>query len=201
MRRARIPSFAETVLFHGHSCPGLAIGYRVAVAALGRFGIARPADDELFCVVENDACGVDAVQFVAGCTVGKGNLILRDYGKQVFTFFHRETSRGLRFSAQSMRPPEPEGYDIGAIRNRMLEGIASQEERRLWDLHRGRKIRMVLQAPEEKVFEVREVPYVSVKGARIAESAVCARCGEKVMVTKTVRKGEELLCIPCAESR
>ncbi len=40
-RRKRIPTFEETVTFHGHACPGLALGYRVAVAAMNRLCAAR----------------------------------------------------------------------------------------------------------------------------------------------------------------
>jgi formylmethanofuran dehydrogenase subunit E len=33
-----IKSYNETVAFHGHSCPGLALGYRAAEYALQHFG-------------------------------------------------------------------------------------------------------------------------------------------------------------------
>ena len=46
------------VAFHGHSCPGLAIGFRAATEALAYLGVNGPAaDEELVCVTENDACG------------------------------------------------------------------------------------------------------------------------------------------------
>ena len=63
----------QTIRFHGHSCPGLAIGMRVAELALNEFGHA--ADEEVVAVVETDMCAVDAVQFLMGCTFGKGNLV------------------------------------------------------------------------------------------------------------------------------
>ena len=42
----------------------------------------RAADEEIVAVVETDMCGVDAIQFLTGCTFGKGNLIHRDWGKK-----------------------------------------------------------------------------------------------------------------------
>jgi formylmethanofuran dehydrogenase subunit E len=66
--------------FHGHTCPGLAIGYRVSRYALEALG-GRSEDEELVAVVENDSCAVDAVQVMTGCTFGKGNLIFHDYGR------------------------------------------------------------------------------------------------------------------------
>ena len=49
--------------FHGHTCPGLATGFRVATEAMAKLGLDGPeADEELVCVTENDTCAVDAVQ-------------------------------------------------------------------------------------------------------------------------------------------
>ena len=73
------PSFDDAIAFHGHACPGLAMGYRVAVAAMARLCANRSEDEDLVTVVENDACSVDAVQLICGCTFGKGNLIFQDH--------------------------------------------------------------------------------------------------------------------------
>ena len=199
MSHSERPSFADTVRFHGHSCPGLAIGYRVAVAALEHLGISKPSDDELMCVVENDACGLDAIQLVTSCTAGKGNLVLRDYGKQVYTFYHRPTARALRFSIKMLRVAETEEHDITAIRNRMLSGTASEADTRIWREHKDRKIQLVLQSPEEEVFVVRTVEYEELERARIFDSVWCDACGEKVMGTRTVSMNGRTLCIPCSK--
>ena len=81
-----IPEDLDAVVqFHGHFCPGLAIGVRAAELALREIG-PRAADEEIVAIVESDMCGVDAIQFMTGCTFGKGNLIHLDYGKNAFTF-------------------------------------------------------------------------------------------------------------------
>jgi formylmethanofuran dehydrogenase subunit E len=73
--------FEEAVKFNGHRCPGLALGYRAAGIAMEELHATRSGDEDLLAIVENDACGVDAIQYVTGCTIGKGNLIFRDFGK------------------------------------------------------------------------------------------------------------------------
>ena len=73
-------TYPEIISFHGHECPGLAIGYRMATAAMEKLSVLRAEDEEIVAIVENDACGVDALQCVTGCTFGKGNLIFHDYG-------------------------------------------------------------------------------------------------------------------------
>ena len=200
MTKPKIVPYADVAVFHGHSCPGLALGYRVAVAALENLAAKRTRDEELVCVVENSACGVDAVQAVTGCTFGKGNLIFKDYGKHVFTFFHRPSRKALRFSAKMARPPEPGNVDMVSISNRVLSGTASEDEKRLWKRSRTARIRLILQSPDESVFDMRPVEYAELESAHIFESVVCDRCGERVMATRTVSKNGKALCIPCSQA-
>ncbi len=90
--------WAECIEFHGHSCPGLAIGYRVSEFAMESLGIPleRASDEELVCISENESCGVDAIQYLLSCTVGKGNLLIKPYGKSAYTFYNRKTGEGVR---------------------------------------------------------------------------------------------------------
>ena len=81
--------FEKSAEFHGHRCPGLAIGVRAAVEAQNLLGIGHSADEEIVCITENDACGVDGIQVLLGCSAGKGNLIFRIRGKQAYSFFNR----------------------------------------------------------------------------------------------------------------
>ena len=64
----------QCVEFHGHECPGLAIGFRASEIAMERMGLSFSEDEEIVCITENNACGVDAVQWITSCTVGKGNF-------------------------------------------------------------------------------------------------------------------------------
>ena len=89
-------TYAEIVKFHGHECPGLAIGYRMASAGMKAIGSLRAEDEEIVSIVEKDACGVDALQCITGCTFGKGNLIFHDYGKHVYTIYSRSLRKGVR---------------------------------------------------------------------------------------------------------
>ena len=77
--------------FHGHQCPGLAIGYKAVEAALAKRPAGAAQDEEIVCVTENDTCAADAVQALMGCTFGKGNLVYRPLGKMAFSFYFRES--------------------------------------------------------------------------------------------------------------
>ena len=66
--------FQRCADFHGHVCPGLAIGYRAAKAGMEWLSANRAEDEEVVAIVETDACGADAIQVLTGCTFGKGNF-------------------------------------------------------------------------------------------------------------------------------
>lgn len=166
--------------FHGHLCPGLAIGYRATKAAMERMGIARASDEELVCVVENDSCSADAVQFLAGCTFGKGNLIFRDHGKQAFTFASRSRpGRAVRVSLKA-GAFLPAGGDVDPARRR------------------EQAIERLVSAPLEEVFRVDEIDFTLPQEAVIYPSVPCENCGEPTMQTRLVEVEGRRLCIPCS---
>ena len=91
--------------FHGHTCPGIAIGYRAALYAMELLGLEFSDDEQVVCITENDACGVDAIQSILGCSVGKGNLLFHLRGKQAFSFYRRSTGQSVRLVLN----PRPRG--------------------------------------------------------------------------------------------
>ena len=68
----------KSIRFHGHICPGLAIGVLAAKYLLEHDFNYSP-NEEIVAVVENDNCSIDALQVLLGTTYGKGNLIHKDY--------------------------------------------------------------------------------------------------------------------------
>ena len=169
------PTYRELIAFHGHSCPGLAIGYRMSKAGLAFLSGPRSADEELVAIVENDACGVDALQCLSGCTFGKGNLIFKDYGKHVYTLYNRTSKRGVRVVFNAHNVPENVAKD------------------------RDQFVNWLLSAPEEAVISVKAVQIDEPEPARVMNSVVCAFCGEGVMAARTRAVNGKTACIPCAE--
>jgi len=55
-------TFKEIIRFHGHRCPGLAMGYRMSCDAMEALKSMRAEDEELVAIVENDACGVAVME-------------------------------------------------------------------------------------------------------------------------------------------
>ena len=97
----------KCVEFHGHACGGLALGYRAALYAAQLLDVTPAEDEELVCIAENDACGVDAIQVVLHCSVGKGNLLFHLTGKQA-DIYTRRPSAGI-WPCCPGRPGRPGG--------------------------------------------------------------------------------------------
>jgi formylmethanofuran dehydrogenase subunit E len=150
-------TYSEIVRFHGHECPGLAIGYRMALAGIEALESVRAGDEELVSIVKNDACGVDALQCLTGCTFGKGNLLFRDYGKHVYTIYSRTTRKGVRVVFHGREVPD-------RIRD-------DKKARTDW----------ILSAPQESLLSVALVSGPEPEPAKIRSSLPCAVCGEAVM--------------------
>jgi len=187
--------FEDVISFHGHTCPGIAYGIKVALCALEKMG-SRATDEELVAIVENDACPVDAVQVLTGCTFGKGNLIHKNHGKQAYTFFNRNTGEGIRISFKSFSPQESDEekkawgqYSSGDRSPGILEAI---------DKRKTRRIQQILEASNSELFEVKNINQTLPDKARIYPSVDCAVCHEKVMEPMARIKNGVIVCIPCA---
>ena len=189
--------FSDVAAFHGHVCPGLAMGYRVVTLAVERLGFSRAGDEELVAVVENNSCAVDAIQAVAGCTFGKGNLIFLDHGKQVYTFFRRATGETLRVAVVWQPPPEDEA--VREAWRRFRQGDRPPEVTKIVAESKAAKARAILEAPAEELFSLGPARVELPERAVVYPSVICSRCGEKVMEPKAKKLADgSFLCIPCA---
>jgi len=187
----------KCVEFHGHLCPGLIYGYMVARAATDHLKLNRSRDEEVVAISENDSCAVDALQILLGTSIGKGNLILKDYGKNVYTILNRQNKKAYRFSRkkhyQYQGEPKDEFFQLDAA---ISSGTATEKDKRR---HKILKSDDLLQRPFDDIFSTEKVDCVMPPYAPLARSEACATCGEMTMSTKMVETEDgKHLCIPCA---
>jgi formylmethanofuran dehydrogenase subunit E len=184
----------KAIHFHGHWCPGLAIGLRVAELALQKSG--KPDEADLVAVVETDMCGVDAVQVLTGCTFGKGNFIHRDYGKMAFSFFDRKQGKGFRAVFNPSLQGET-GKELRDLMKKAAEGTITEQERKRSEELRQTLPDIYMNAELGALFSVTDLPTPAPRPARVLQSLACAACGEMTMETRTRRFEGQTLCIPC----
>ena len=162
----------KCVSFHGHSCSGLRIGYQAAQYARRLLNVDFSDNEQLVCISENDACGVDAIQVLLGCSIGKGNLLFHMAGKQAFSFYNRATGQSVRLVLK----PKP-------------AGMTPEESSRYYFDH----------SPQE-LFDVKETRIPLPVKARIFDSYNCESCGEKTGANWIRLVGGKKLCMDCHES-
>lgn len=159
----------KCVAFHGHSCGGLTIGYKAALYAIELLELSFSEDEQVVCISENDACGVDAIQVLLGCSAGKGNLLFHICGKQAFSFYNRKTGKSVRLVLRD-RPK-------GMGREASFDYFQALDPKEMFDV-KETSIRL----PEE---------------ARIFSSIKCDCCGETAAESYIHLQGEEKLCRDC----
>lgn len=176
------------IAFHGHHCPGLTIGLRAAEWCLRELG--RAGDEDILVVVETDMCGDDAIQYLTGCTFGKGNFIFRDTGKVAFTFYRRsDHKRGrlvihpdfasdLRIKQEALSPDQKE--DLALLRQERIDRMMNAD---LNDL-------FMISIPDG------EIPH----RAKIHKTVRCAICGEGVMEPRLLEIDGQRVCVDCEKS-
>jgi formylmethanofuran dehydrogenase subunit E len=187
----------KAVDFHGHVCPGLAIGFKAAVAGMAWLKEHRSVDEELVAIVETDACGADAVQVLTGCTFGKGNFVFRDHGKTVFSFVSRGSGQGVRVAllAGAFQPNERHMELIQKIRT----DTASDEERSEFRRLHEQRSHDILEADPGELFKIESVDIELPPKAEIEPSKVCDSCGEPTMASKLEHRGGLHICKSCAD--
>lgn len=173
--------------FHGHICPGLIYGYRVAKEAIRLMDIARAVDEE-----------VVAIQVLLGTVIGKGNLIIRDYGKNAYTVLSRSRHKAYRFSRKTDYAYSGEAQsEYERLDKAVAAGEASEDDiRKLKRL----KIDDLLTRPFAEIFVTAEAPFDEPQYAPLDRSESCALCGEMTMAAKMVKLNDgRQVCIPCSQ--
>ena len=162
----------DCVAFHGHECGGLTIGYKASLYAIALLELEFSADEQVVCIAENDACGIDAIQVMLGCSIGKGNLLFHMTGKSAYSFYNRKTGKSVRL----VMKPKP-------------EGMTREESFTYYQSCR----------PEE-MFEIKAATLRLPEKARIFRSYTCDCCGESTGENWICLNGDQKLCLDCYES-
>lgn len=159
----------KCVAFHGHVCGGLTIGYKAALYAIKLLDLQFSEDEQVVCIAENDACGVDAIQVILGCSVGKGNLLFHMRGKQAFSFYNRKNGKSVRL----VMKPKPKG------------------------LTKDQRFKLYQSMAPEQMFDKKETVIALPEEARIFEAYTCECCGEATGANWIRIFEGKKLCLDC----
>ena len=189
--------FTKCVEFHGHTCPGLAIGFQAALSLMELLNVRKAPDEELLAIVETDACGADAIQVMTGCTFGKGNFVFKNYGKHAFSLIDRRKGKGVRVCLR------PDGFQLDkenlSLSEKVQKDVASAKEIEQFRQLQQKRVEKILDTDAESLFKTEEITPEIPDKARIMESGICDFCGEATKIDLLRKIDGKRVCIPCAE--
>ncbi len=162
-------TWEDCVAFHGHECGGLTIGYKASLYAAALLKLEFSSDEQVVCISENDACGIDAIQVMLGCSAGKGNLLFHIRGKSAYSFYNRKTGTSVRLVLK----PGPDGMT-------KEESFAYYQS-----------------LDPAEMFEEKETTIPLPEKAQLFDSFVCDCCGESTGEPWLRQVGERKMCLDC----
>ena len=165
-------TWQDCVAFHGHECGGLTIGYKASLYAIELLNLEFSDDEQVVCIAENDACGIDAIQVMLGCSIGKGNLLFHMRGKSAYSFYNRKTGKSVRLVLK----PMPAG------------------------MTRAESFAYYQACLPEEMFDVKQTTIGLPEKARLFDSYTCDCCGETTGANWIRLAGGKKLCLDCYES-
>lgn len=190
----------EAGRIHGHFCPGLAMGIMAGMIATRELKAYSDGMEDVVAITETNNCFADGIQYLTGCTFGNNALIYNDVGKTAFTLATRN-GKGVRIcSKHNSRevigesfPEFNDLYEKVVVEQNHDEGLKARFKQIALKRAFG-----TLAIPFEKLFSIAQVKVDLPGYAPIVNSAVCMLCGDSVMETKTIKKDDKIMCLPCA---
>lgn len=123
------------------------------------------------------------------------NLIIKDYGKHVFTFINRANKEAVRVIGK--QPKIPEQAELSNMRAKIFSGSASEEEQRTYHNLTHAVVKKILALNPDEVTTIDKVTGDLPATAKIFTSIPCECCGEMVADGKTKEYSGKRICIPC----
>ena len=195
----RAEDFEMALAFHGHKCPAMPLGLRAAEAALNALGVTRAKDKELHVISETGkshaaGCFLDGIMSATGCTYGKANIEKRYYNKMAFTLIDVKKGTSVRVRLKDDFFGNMLNSPFVAQRK---QGVPPQDvPAEITDP----LVNKVMTMPAEMFLEIGPIEkHEFARGKGCFDTALCAKCGERVFVDKLVESAAGKICIPCQE--
>jgi formylmethanofuran dehydrogenase subunit E len=170
----------DTLAFHGHKCWASTAGVRLGLAAMEALGVSRSGAKQLHAIIETGdyhggMCFGDGIQFVTGCTFGKGNIEKSGEGKFAVTLIDKATGRAVRVA---YRPTLQPRIKASAFMQKRAAGVPPTE---IPDAEQMEVVHLVWDAPAEEIMTIGPVEARAwSEPDEVVRFAVCPRCGELV---------------------
>ncbi len=185
--------------FHGHKCPAMPMGLRVAAAAMNALGVERTGDSAILAILDlgEDHCATcfaDGIQVISGCTFGKGNIKKTHKGKWAMTLIDKKTKKAVRVTpkAEAMLANKETAF----FKDYREKGVPPTQ---VPDDVVQPLVEKVMGAPDDMLLTISDVFDVDYQDPPHSFAGfVCDDCGEMVVEQYGRIKGDHKVCIDCA---
>jgi len=185
--------------FHGHRCPAMPMGFRLARELMRRLGAERAPDSQLVALVETGVCHfagcfADGVMVATGCTFGKGNIRRLGYGKFALTLYDPARGLGVRGGMRTEALQANMKQDF--FTKFRSQGVpASQVPPEVVEP----LVKKALEAPIENLCFLGEPTAMQPdEPLHVFRAAPCEACGEMVVESYLRLSEGRRVCIPCS---
>lgn len=175
----------QVIDFHGHTCPEIALGFRISQIASRKLGIRPSGDAELIGETGIVSCAIDALQVLNRCTVGRGTLIINNHGKHLYKFHYTGTETLLTIS-------------IKPAVIQTLMSVHSTLNPRQKQNKSLEVIQQLLTIQEEDFCSVSLTHGELQKTLMDPKWVTCSNCGDLVQESFTISKDDHLYCSECS---
>jgi formylmethanofuran dehydrogenase subunit E len=184
----------EITSFRGRAEPGVAYGIKMVLAAKDSLKIHDLKKANLCAIAETTRCLPDAIEFLTGCTVGNGRLIIKDHSKMAASFVDLDTKRAVRVTVI----PEFQRKDVAHSK----KSVNLKRQRKFKNIarHHARHALEIIKTPDKELLRVQEIKLIEpIPAARSPTKIVfCEKCGESVREEKARVRDGQILCLVCA---
>lgn len=145
----QVPTFEKIVSSHGHTCPGIALGYKIAVVAAEWSG----SETNISVVSNTTRCPLDALRTTFDLKNHPERLTVNDINKSNFVLTKPDGSKLIIEEVPGSKVKNPEG---DALRQKMRDGKATAEEIKRFDELQKENLQKMFDTPNEKLFTCRK---------------------------------------------
>jgi formylmethanofuran dehydrogenase subunit E len=152
-------------------CLDIAMGYRVGKALVREMGKELRNMKDVFAIVENETCAVDAIQEFTGCTLGKRNLILAGTGKPGYILQNAKSGAAVRIYCKYWETFDADG-SFGKRRKHASSPDATTEEQQHFQRELNTKIKEILRPGRDLVHDPARVDPAAAEVGQVQGRAV-----------------------------
>ncbi|HJJ35843.1 MAG TPA: FmdE family protein [Methanocorpusculum sp.] len=143
-----VPSFEDIAKAHGHTCPGIAVGYKISKAAAVWAG----DEDDISVYSTSTKCPLDALRTVFHLREHPDRLVVEDRHELHFILTKPDGSKLYIDEVPGSKIFNPEA---DALKEKMHAGTATQEEIARFDVLQKELLQKTFDTPDEKLFTLR----------------------------------------------